>query len=272
MVEIVVAQRMWQRRDTAANWTTINPVLAAGEIGVELGATESAPQRIKVGNGVSPWTALAYFSAGSGRWYTGTAVPGAGLGEEGDMYLRTGSTGTGDVYQKGVSAWALVGNIRGAQGATGNTGSAGLSAYQVAVANGFAGTQAQWLASLQGAKGDTGDAGPPGIPSQRRVQNIADTPSGTVTCDWGAYDEIRVTLTTDVTFVFAGALDGQGCVLKIKQGGAGGHLVTLPSLVRYNALIALYTVTPAAGKADKIGFAYDGTDSAYDLVSIIPGI
>lgn len=60
MAEIVVAQRMWQRRDTAANWTSVNPVLAAGEIGVELGASSVSQQRVKVGNGVTPWNDLQY--------------------------------------------------------------------------------------------------------------------------------------------------------------------------------------------------------------------
>ena len=43
-------------------------------------------------------------------------------------------------------------------------GPAGLSAYQVAVANGFAGTETQWLASFGGggATGGTGATGPAG--------------------------------------------------------------------------------------------------------------
>lgn len=47
--------RMQQRRDTAANWTLANPVLAAGEIGVE---TDTL--RFKVGDGTSAWSSLAY--------------------------------------------------------------------------------------------------------------------------------------------------------------------------------------------------------------------
>lgn len=38
----------------------------------------------------------------------------------------------------------------------------GLSAYQVAVKNGFEGTEEEWLESLKGDKGDTGPAGPAG--------------------------------------------------------------------------------------------------------------
>lgn len=38
----------------------------------------------------------------------------------------------------------------------------GKSAYEVAVDNGYIGTEAEWLASLKGAKGDTGATGPQG--------------------------------------------------------------------------------------------------------------
>ena len=60
MAQIIVAQRMWQRRDTAANWTNKNPVLAGGEIGVQLGAT-SADTKFKIGDGVTPWNGISYF-------------------------------------------------------------------------------------------------------------------------------------------------------------------------------------------------------------------
>lgn len=123
MPQIVVAQRMWQRRDTAAAWTSKNPTLAAGEIGVELGATTAAPQKIKVGNGATPWTTLPYLSSGgSGTWLTGTEVPNNSLGNDGDMYLRTT---TGDVFQKASGAWAVVANIKGPQGNAGVDGTNG---------------------------------------------------------------------------------------------------------------------------------------------------
>lgn len=43
------------RRGTAAQWASANPVLAAGEIGLE---TDTL--RTKYGNGTSTWTALSY--------------------------------------------------------------------------------------------------------------------------------------------------------------------------------------------------------------------
>lgn len=47
------------RRDTAANWTSANPVLAAGEFGYE-----TDTNKLKIGNGTSVWTALTYFGGG----------------------------------------------------------------------------------------------------------------------------------------------------------------------------------------------------------------
>lgn len=46
------------RRDTAANWTTANPTLAAGEVGLE---TDSG--LVKYGNGTSAWADLQYTTA-----------------------------------------------------------------------------------------------------------------------------------------------------------------------------------------------------------------
>lgn len=47
-------------------------------------------------------------------------------------------------------------------GLKGDTGADGLSAYQIAVINGYQGSQTEWLASLIGDKGDKGEKGDPG--------------------------------------------------------------------------------------------------------------
>ena len=49
--------------------------------------------------------------------------------------------------------------VDGLPGKNGVDGKDGKSAYQIAVAQGFAGSEADWLASLKGEKGDKGDAG-----------------------------------------------------------------------------------------------------------------
>jgi len=49
-----------------------------------------------------------------------------------------------------------------ANGLKGDTGADGLSAYQIAVINGYQGSQTEWLVSIVGAKGDKGEKGNPG--------------------------------------------------------------------------------------------------------------
>ena len=46
------------RRDTAANWTAVNPVLAEGEEGLEMDT-----QQYKVGDGLTAWNSLPYWSS-----------------------------------------------------------------------------------------------------------------------------------------------------------------------------------------------------------------
>jgi hypothetical protein len=43
------------RNDTAANWTSANPILAVGELGLE-----SDTGQFKIGNGSQTWTARPY--------------------------------------------------------------------------------------------------------------------------------------------------------------------------------------------------------------------
>ena len=50
-----MAVKIQMRRDTAAAWTAANPVLAAGEMGLETDTTY-----YKIGNGSTAWNSLAY--------------------------------------------------------------------------------------------------------------------------------------------------------------------------------------------------------------------
>jgi hypothetical protein len=51
-----MATRMQQRRGTASQWTTANPILATGEIGFETDTNQ-----FKIGDGTNNWSALSYF-------------------------------------------------------------------------------------------------------------------------------------------------------------------------------------------------------------------
>lgn len=77
----------------------------------------------------------------------------------------------------------------GPQGAAGSNGNNGLSAFQVAVANGYSGTEAQWLASLVGAAGTQGNAGTNGtngVDGKNTLVNTTTEPTG-ATCASGGF-------------------------------------------------------------------------------------
>lgn len=50
-----MAVQIQMRRDTAANWTSANPTLAAGELGIE-----TDTNYFKIGDGSTAWTSLSY--------------------------------------------------------------------------------------------------------------------------------------------------------------------------------------------------------------------
>ena len=73
------------RRDSAANWTVANPVLAEGELGVEL-----VTAQVKLGDGTSTWNELDYLLDKSviADYATEDDAKVAGLAE-GDVYHNT---------------------------------------------------------------------------------------------------------------------------------------------------------------------------------------
>ena len=93
--------------------------------------------RITATGGTGPGTPAS-------RWLNGSGAPAASLGTNGDYYINTAN---GEYFAKAANTWTLLGDL------TGPVGDNGISAYEVAVANGFVGTQAQWIASLKGVDG-----------------------------------------------------------------------------------------------------------------------
>jgi hypothetical protein len=73
------------RRDTAANWTSVNPILAQGEFGLETDTSQ-----FKVGNGTSTWSALSYGGL-VGPAQTNQLMP-YGDGSDGNVSLSSGIT------------------------------------------------------------------------------------------------------------------------------------------------------------------------------------
>jgi hypothetical protein len=119
--------RMQQRRGTAAQWAVTNPVLEAGELGFESDTTN-----LKIGDGATSWNDLPYVAEGI-------------AGPQGEPGIQGATGATGPAGAQGP---------QGDEGDPGADGANGLSAYEVAVLNGFVGTQEEWLLSLAGEDGD----------------------------------------------------------------------------------------------------------------------
>lgn len=100
--ELNMARRIQLRRDTAAAWTAANPVLAQGEIGIDL-----TNNKLKIGNGTAAWNSLAYFDDKETVLsnYAGHIVPSADntydLGAPDkqwrDIFVSNGSVYIGDI-------------------------------------------------------------------------------------------------------------------------------------------------------------------------------
>jgi len=86
-----MAIKLQLRRGTASEWSTTNPLLSEGELGLELDTG-----KFKVGNGTQNWNALVYASGIQGP--TGPAGAPGPTGERGPTGIQ-GPAGDGGVGQ-----------------------------------------------------------------------------------------------------------------------------------------------------------------------------
>jgi hypothetical protein len=85
---MAVVTQIQIRRGTAAQWTSTNPTLAAGEFGYE---TDTG--KVKIGNGSTAWTSLAYNGAGTVTSITaGTGLSGGTITSTGTIAIDTATT------------------------------------------------------------------------------------------------------------------------------------------------------------------------------------
>lgn len=83
MAELTIKSRILFRDDTAANWSTTNPILKNGEPG-----WDSTNYRLKIGNNVNAWTDLKWATPNVDI-YTDSGIEGANT-----FYVKGGSTKT----------------------------------------------------------------------------------------------------------------------------------------------------------------------------------
>jgi len=94
-------------------------------------------------------------------------------------YDRINRTPVYKLIGSGIDCSTAYCNVTGGTGATGSPGNNGASAYEIGVANGFVGTQADWLNSLvstvPGPTGPTGATGAAGTTSYLGLTNVPST-------------------------------------------------------------------------------------------------
>jgi len=98
-----VRVQMQQRRDTAANWTSADPTLLAGELGYE-----SDTGKLKIGDGSTAWSSLAYepgFSLSAYPLATSDIADDAITGDKlaNDITIANDLTVTGDLTVNGTT-------------------------------------------------------------------------------------------------------------------------------------------------------------------------
>jgi len=99
-----MATKIQLRRDTAANWTSNNPTLSSGEVGVE---TDTL--KFKIGDGSTAWTALTYQGSTYGDSDVATLLGSFGSNTISTTgTVTTGLLNAGPINSAGISA---TGNI-----------------------------------------------------------------------------------------------------------------------------------------------------------------
>lgn len=105
-------------------------------------------------------------------------------------------------------------------GTPGTPGAAGQSAYQIAVSGGYTGTQAQWLASLQGATGSVAFATIRSVTTATDTLLASDCTSGGNSVQYSYAGNTAVTVPSPSGFT-------SGCLIRLKNLSGSGYGLTL---------------------------------------------
>ena len=121
---------------------------------------------------------------------TGATGPQGPKGETGATGPQGPKGDTGATGPQGPKGDTGAAGPKGPKGDIGPVGEDGLSAYMIAMENGFSGTEEQWLASLKGDKGDKGDTPVKGTDywtEADKAEIVADTLAALPTWTGGNY-------------------------------------------------------------------------------------
>lgn len=169
-----------QRRDTAANWTSNNPVLEAGQLGYETDTLKH-----KWGDGTTAWNSLSYASAGGGGG-------GVSDGDKGDITVS--SSGAVWTVDNDAITYAKMQNVSAASRVLGRGSASGSGDVQELTLGSnlsMSGTTINASGSIGGTTGSTDNAiiradGTGGSTVQSSLTSIDD--DGKLTADAFQFD------------------------------------------------------------------------------------
>tara|TARA_R100001463_G_scaffold366_2_gene1606 strand:- start:3500 stop:5737 length:2238 start_codon:yes stop_codon:yes gene_type:complete len=107
-----MATKIQLRRDTAADWTSANPTLAAGVFGYESDTT-----KFKIGDGSTAWNSLAY-KTGEGIKVVADDSATITVAEAGTLYVQGGNNVTTSTDSAGVLTINATGEVTGSSTTT----------------------------------------------------------------------------------------------------------------------------------------------------------
>ena len=148
--------------DYDTSTVTLSPAPAASEQ-VEIKRTTSTSDDVytfAAGSVIRP--SDIEFALKSNRDVAEEARDQASTGPQGPQGPTGPQGATGPQGNTGATGATGPTGPQGPQGPQGNDGNHGNSAYEIAVAEGFVGTQSEWIASVEGVAGPQGDTGPAG--------------------------------------------------------------------------------------------------------------
>jgi len=241
-----VADKIQIRRDTAANWTSANPTLAQGELGIE---TDTL--KVKAGTGSTAWTSLGYLiNTGGYAAYSDTTANFTGTLQNGgsNVVVDTDIGATVQAFDSNTALYdATTSNFTGALQKSGSP------------------------VVTQAFTGDVGITGELLVQSYNETFAAVTSSSNATTVNCEAGNVFSHTLTEATTFTFSNppaSGTAFGFTLKIVQdASASGFAVTWPAAVDWAAATAP-TLTAAASAVDVfVFFTHNGGTTWYGFTA-----
>lgn len=248
------------RRDTAANWTSANPVLLAGELGYE-----TDTQQFKVGNGTTAWNSLPYGGIKGDTGATGAAgvSPTVTVGATTVVTPATNPSVTDADAGPNADLRFSLPRARNVTAGTTTTGAAGTSASVTSQADANGDVSLNFTIP-RGDTGATGATGPTG-PAANSFTNIAVTGQNTVVADQ-ANDTLTLVAGTNITLTTNDVADSVtiAATIAAQNQFAAVSVGTSPTPTLIQADTAADTLTINAGTGISLT-----ADAATDTFSIV---